>query len=100
LCVFLNSCKAIKLLAEPRKQQGFDQEASGKKTEASGKKGQDFGSEWERETYFALSILFVFFALLIQKDRGNGPFDVLASYPPPAIGGCCAKSHHVPFIGM
>ena len=32
--------------------------------------------------YFAVSILFVFFALLIQKDRGTGPDDVLASYPP------------------
>lgn len=35
---------------------------------------------------FAVWILFVFFAVLIQKDRGNGPFDVLASYPPQKLG--------------
>jgi hypothetical protein len=30
--------------------------------------------------FFVVSILLFFFALLIQKDRGTGPGDVLASY--------------------
>jgi hypothetical protein len=34
----------------------------------------------------------LFFAMLIQKDRGNGPFDVLASYLL-FFQRCCAKSH-------